>query len=430
MELVLVVFLIALNGIFAMSEMSLVSSKKARLQQMVDKGSIGAAKAMALQDNPTKFLSAIQVGITTISILSGIVGEKSLVEPVSHWFVAMGMAEATAKTLSSVTVIAFLTYLSVVFGEIIPKRVALVIAERVASIIAIPMDWVSRITYPVVWIFTKTSQLIMKLLRLDKIKQMPVSNEEIKELMSQGSEAGIFHESEEQIITNVLHMDEKRVSTIMTHRSDLLFIDIKDDFKENISKIVNGKFSRTILVDDNIDNIVGILHVTDILPLIKSDVPFDLKNHVETTLYLPETVTSIQVLENFKRKKKEVAIIVNEHGENIGMVTLFDVMSAIVGDIATDEQLPKEILQRDENSWLVEGITNLDKVEKELDLDALNNSEDIYTIAGYILEKAACIPDAGFKFVVMQGENDITFEVMDMDKNTVDKVLITKTIRA
>lgn len=425
MEVILILVLIIFNGLLVMSEMSLVSSKKARLLQMVEKGSMGAAKALDLQEKPAHFLSTIQVGITSVSILSGIIGEKSLVGPVTDFFISMGMQANIAHDVSSVLVITCLTYLSVIFGEIIPKRIALVLSDKIAGLISIPMYWLSTILLPLVWIFTKSSEIIMCIFGLDKIKQPSVTNEEVKELMSQGSEDGTFHVSEEQIVTNVLHMDEKRVSAIMTHRADITFIDVKNDFKENIEKIIESKFTRTVLIEEHIDNILGIVHVTDILSLIKSGQPFDLTQHVETVLYLPETVNAIQVLECFKRKKKEVAIIVNERGENIGMITLHDIMSAMVGNI-DEEDSSEDIEKKNENSWLVEGSTHLEKLEQELNIEKLEVSHDIYTIAGFILEHAASIPEVGYFVEVIQGENQFKFEVMEMQKNTVSKVQITK----
>lgn len=431
MELLLVLLLIILNGLFAMSEMSLVSSKKVRLQQLVDKGSIGAAKAIALQEKPDHFISTIQVGITSIGILSGIVGEKSLVLPVTDFLLNCGFNTSLSHTIASVGVIAFLTFMSVVFGEIIPKRLGLMLPEKFASIVAIPMSWLAKIAYPVVWAFTSSSVLILKLFRLNNIQQATVTNEEIKELMEQGADAGVFHPDEQRLVSNILHMDEKRVDTIMTRRADIFYIDVADSFKENIEKLVNGSFSRVVLIKDDIDNVLGILHMTDILTRIQKNEPFKFEEFMRPALYLPETITATQVLETFKRKKTEAAIVVSEYGENIGIVTLVDVMEAIVGDIATDnDEDDPEVVIRSDGSFLVDGLITLEKFKQVLDIEDedVEVVEGINTLSGLIMEKAGEIPNAGYKTELTLKSCKISIEVMDMDKNCIDKVLLIKDI--
>lgn len=430
MELTIVLILIILNGLFAMSEMALVSSKKIRLQQLVDKGSIGAAKAIALQEKPEHFISTIQVGITTIGILNGIVGEKAFVEPVTLFIQSIfNIQQALAHTISSVSIIVFLTFLSVVFGEIIPKRLGLMLPEKIAAILSIPMAWLSKITFPLVWLFTKTSVLILKFFHLGDIQQAPISNEEIKDLMIQGADAGIFHESEKQIVANVLHLDEKRVDSIMTHRGDLFYIDVDDSFEDNVQKLINGSFSRVVVVKENVDNVIGILHMTDILTALKENIPFKFEDYMKKPLYLPETITTTQVLENFKRYKTEVAIIVNEYGENIGIVTVVDIMEAIVGDIATDgEEEDPEIQEREDGSYLVDGLIGLDKFAQLLGVEEndLPEIEGINTLAGLIMEQAGAIPQPGFKCTLTIKNCIVSLEVLDMDKNCIDKVLLIK----
>lgn len=430
MEIFLVLGLILLNAIFAMSEMSLVSAKKVRLQQLMDKGSIGAAKALVLQENPTRLFSTLQVGITSIGILSGIVGEKSLVEPISIFLQNfLGITVSLSQTLSSVGVIIFLTFMSVVFGEIIPKQLGIALPERIASIISIPMSWLSKIALPIVYIFSKSSHFFLKLLRLDNIQQSSVSNEEIKELMVQGAESGVFHASEGQLVANILKMDETKVENIMTHRGEFFYIDITKDFKENIDKLVNGSFSRVIIVKENIDNIIGILHMTDILTKIQKNEIINFEEYMKSPLYLPETVTATQVLESFKRKKVESAIIVNEYGENIGIVTLVDIMEAIVGDVASDngEEDP-EVVIREDGSYLIDGLITLDRLARALEIDEedMDISENIATLSGVVMEKANEIPNVGFNFTLKADNFELDIEVVDMDKNCVDKVLVTK----
>lgn len=430
MEIFLVFVLILLNGLFAMSEMALVSAKKIRLQQLVEKGSIGAARAIKLQEKPSVFFSAIQVGITSISILSGIVGEKALVVPVMNTLLGFGIDAELSKTLANVMVIIFLTFMSVVFGEIIPKSIGLAVSDRIAASIAIPTYWFAKVTSPFVWIFTITSQLILKIFKLNSFEPTPVTNEEIKELMGQGTEAGVFHESEKQLVANVLHMDEKSAASIMTHRGEWKYIDLHDDFKTNREKLIENRISRILVVDGDINNVIGFVHITDILALVCSDQEFDIKQYVEPPLYLPQTVTASQVLEQLKAARKEIAIVINEYGENIGLITAKDIMSAIVGDIEiSEEEEDQEIVKREDGSYLVDGLISLDKMIAELELDKFNHYSEINTLSGFVMAHAAKIPHVGYSLEIETNRYNLFFEVMDMDKNCVDKVLVRKAMK-
>lgn len=426
-DLILVFLLTVLNGLFAMSEISIVSAKKARLQQQIEKGSAGAATALALQENPGKFLSSVQIGITSIGILSGIVGEKSLVTPLAEFLHSLGIVMSVANPISSVVVIVFLTFLSVVFGELVPKTLGLSMAEKIASKIAIPINIIATVFKPIVWIFSKTSNFTLKCLGLSKIQQEPVSNEEIKQLMLEGEEAGVFNKDESRLVANVLHMDDKSAVSIMTPRSDLEFIDINLPFPELREKILASNFSKILLVDDSLDNLLGLVHIMDILPELCSGEEFDLKKHLQAPLYLPMTTSISKVLEELKRHRIEVAVILNEFSENWGIVTLNDVMEELVGDIDMDEtEEDKEILVREDGSFLIDGFISIDKLRNELSLgEALNkfNDKGVTTLNGYILGELGKVPSEGLIIEVDDGDNVIVIEVVDMDKNSVDKVI-------
>lgn len=427
MEFLAVFMLILLNGLFAMTEMALVSSKKARLQQLIDKGSIGAIKALALQDNPAHFLSAIQVGITTISILSGIIGEKALVEPTMNFLMNFGLEESVAKSTASVVVILCLTFMSVIFGEIIPKRLGLVLPERIAAIFSIPMNFLTKISFPIIWLLTYVSEGLMNFVGVNRIEQTKVSNAEIKEMMEAGSSAGVFHEAEQEIVANVLHMDEKKAVSIMTHRTDLFYIDLNDGFEANIEKIIYGEHSKILVVEGSVNNVMGIIQVVDILSLIHKDEEFNLQEKMKKPLYLPESVTTTQVLEQFKLNKSEMAVIVNEYGENIGLVTLVDIMESIVGDVGayTDEE-DQEIVEREDGSHLIDGLISLDKFGSYFKIDEIKTNESVHTLAGLIFEHSGFIPKAGYKAQIQYKDCELFIEIMDMDNNCIDKVLVKK----
>lgn len=427
MEFLAVFMLILLNGLFAMTEMALVSSKKARLQQLIDKGSIGAIKALALQDNPAHFLSAIQVGITTISILSGIIGEKALVEPTMNFLMNFGLEQSVAKSTASIVVILCLTFMSVIFGEIIPKRLGLVLPERIAAIFSIPMNFLTKISFPIIWLLTYVSEGLMNFVGVNRIEQTKVSNAEIKEMMEAGSSAGVFHEAEQEIVANVLHMDEKKAVSIMTHRTDLFYIDLNDGFDANIEKIIYGEHSKILVVEGSVNNVMGIIQVVDILSLIHKDEEFNLQDKMKKPLYLPESVTTTQVLEQFKLNKSEMAVIVNEYGENIGLVTLVDIMESIVGDVGayTDEE-DQEIVEREDGSHLIDGLISLDKFGSYFKIDEIKTNESVHTLAGLIFEHSGFIPKAGYKAQIQYKDCELFIEIMDMDNNCIDKVLVKK----
>jgi putative hemolysin len=427
MEILLILVLIFLNGIFAMSEIALISAKRSRLQQIVENkqfGYNGAREALLLQENPRMFLSTIQVGITSISILSGIVGEKSLISPLATFFVAQGLTEKFSFGLASGLVIVSITFMSVIFGEIIPKSIALTISDKIAAFIAIPMSVLAKTTYPFVWLFTETSELILKIMKINRFENTTVTNEEIKELMGQGTEAGVFHENEQELVANVLHMDERSAVSIMTHRGEWKFIDINDSFEENRNKIVENKLLKVLVVDGDINNILGFIDVSNILSLICVGGNFNFKNYIEEPLYLPQTVTISQVLEQFKSMKKDVTIIINEYGENIGIVSLKDIMSSIIGDIAVaKEEEDKEIKKREDGSYIVDGLIALDKLSSKLSIEDLKLS-GVNTISGLVMFYAGRVPDVGDVFKIEKQDYKMEIEVLDMDKNCIDKVLI------
>lgn len=427
MDIFLVFFLVILNGVFAMSEMSLVSAKKVRLQQLADKGNKGAKAALQLQSNPTRMLSSVQVGITCISLLSGMIGEKAFIEPFGKFLISVGVAENMAGSIALFCVVVCLAYMSVVFGEIVPKRIGLVLAERVASVLAIPMTWISVVTLPIVAIFTMTSDFMLKILKLKDTPQQAANDEEIQEMMNEGSKVGNFDDDEMQMVSNVLKMDRKKVTSIMTRHSDFICVDIKNSLEKNIQIISDAEFSKIVVIDGNVNNIIGYLPVLKTMHLLKTNKPIDFQSLAEKPLFLPETLTTMQVLRNFRQAQKGFGIVVDEHGDNIGLVTVSDIFSAMIGEITPDDEDEAEIIVRDDNSWFVDGSTALDDVEEILGMDKFSTSGNIYTIAGLVLERAECIPPVGFKFSITQGNMEVTVEVVDMDVNTIDKVIIYKT---
>jgi len=428
MDLALVFFLILLNGIFALSEMAVISSRRARLQRLGDEGSSGARAALALHIDPSRFLSTIQVGITSVGILSGAVGERSLVTPVSEWLATFPLIAEYSKVIAIVTVVLGITYMSVVVGELVPKRLALLAPEKVASIVAKPMNWLSRSARPLVLLLTASSDLLLRPFG-GKGNEPPVTDEEIKVLMQQGAQAGVFHESEQEIVYNVLRLDEQRIAAIMTPRVDVYALNLSDSPELLRERIAASPYDRIIVYRDNLEHILGVLVTSDLLKHVLSGEAVDadiIEAVLKQPLYVLEHVTTTQLLERFRQMSQQFALIVNEYGEFQGMVTLTDVLTAIVGVLpfedAGDEQ---EIVRRNDSSWLVDGSVSIERFKVALSVHENLPGEDgdsFHTLGGFVMHALGRIPRAADHFDAV----GLTFEVVDMDNNRVDKILVSR----
>ena len=429
MDLLLIVLLILLNGVFAMSEMAVVSSRKARLQNLSDDGSLGAEAALKLHQEPSSFLSTIQVGITLVGILSGAIGEAALADPLSEWLGSFSFMEPYARGVALTITVVTLTYFSVVVGELVPKRLALLAPEGIASLMSRPMMILARITHPLVVVLSGSCSLILRLLGARRREEPPVTDDEIKVLMEQGAEAGVFHESEQEIVSNVLRLDEQRISAIMTPRRDMVVVDLEEDEGTCWQTIVETPFSRLVVCRDGLEHVVGVLQKSD---LLKAALPgggvtvSDLEALLRPPLYVPESVTTQQLLESFRRARLQFALIVDEYGDVQGLVTLTDVLAAIVGELSVPEAPEdRDMLQREDGSWLVDGDVGIERLKSVLDIgDDLPGEEErsFNTIGGFIMHVLGRIPMATDHFVAAGWR----FEVMDMDRNRVDKVLLAR----
>lgn len=430
MDIALLLLLILINGVFAMSEIAVVSSRKARLQRLADDGSPGARSALDLHSEPSNFLSTIQVGITSIGILSGAIGESTLADPLATWLSGFGLIAPYAKAIALTIVVIGLTYVTVVVGELVPKRLGLLAPEAISSLIARPMNLLSRVTRPLVWLLSTSSSFVLRILGARRKDEPPVTDEEINVLMEQGAVAGVFHESEQEIVSNVLRLDEQRISAIMTHRSDLYFIDLDDAEDEIRQRIADSPYERIVVCRDGLDHIAGILRTSDLLNPALNGLPLNIEAALRAPLYVPDSVSTTQLLENFRTSRMQFALIVNEYGDLEGVVTLTDVLISIVGDMpsadATDEL---DVVQREDGSWLVDGGVTIERLKSvlEIDEDLPGEEENEFnTLGGFVMHRLGRIPNAADHFEW----NSLRFEVMDMDKNRVDKVLISRLMPA
>jgi putative hemolysin len=426
MDVVLLAFLIFLNGILAMSEIAVVSSRKSRLQKLADDGSPGAKSALELNNEPSAFLSTVQVGITTVGILSGAIGEGALADPMTHWLSGFALTEPYARSLALTLVVVGLTYVSVVVGELVPKRLGLLAPEAIAALIATPMNMLARMTRPVVWLLSSSSTLLLKLLGTHTREDAPVTNDEINVLMVQGAEAGVFHESEQAIVSNVLRLDEQRIGAIMTHRNDIYVLDLDEPEAEIRSRLSASPYTRIVVCRDGLEHIVGILRTADLLKLALAGEALDVAPFLRPPLYVPEGVTTTHLLESFRKARQQCALIVDEYGELQGLVTLTDVLTSIVGELpSSDIAEDQDIVERSDGSWLVDGSVAIERLKSVMDIEDDLPGEDenaFNTLGGLVMYVLGRIPAVADYFEVA----GCRFEVVDMDKNRVDKVLLAK----
>jgi putative hemolysin len=423
MELILLGFLILLNAAFAMSEIAVVSSRRARLQRLVDDGMPGAGMAMALHETPSTFLSTIQVGITSIGIMSGAIGEAALAAPLADWLSGWPLLAPYAKALSLGMVVVGITYLSVVVGELVPKRLALLKPEVIAAFIARPMHWLARIARPLVWLLSVSSDGLLRLVGARRGDEPPVTDEEIEVLMQQGADAGIFHRSEQAIVANVLRLDEQRIGAIMTPRADIATIDLDQPEESIRQQLAACPHHRVVVVRGGFERVLGVLHVTDLLLPAFDGKPLEIERVLRPPLYVPESVTTTKLMELFRKARAQFALIVDEYGEVQGLVTLTDVMASIVGDVPEEGvAVEQDAVQREDGSWLVDGAVGIERFRALLDLDPLPGEDEgsYNTLAGFALYQLGRIPSAGEHFDAA----GLRFEIVDMDRTRIDKLIV------
>ena len=426
MELVVLLLLFVVNGLFSMSEMAVVSSRKARLQQLFDEGRAGAGTALELANNPSHFLSTIQVGITVIGISSGAFGEAKLTAGLASWLAQWPVIAPRAEAIAATLVIVGITVGSLLIGELVPKRVALLNPEGVASTVARPMKWLSSLVHPVVRLLSLTTEAVLKILPKRGAGAPPVTEEEIRVLMEQGAEAGVFEEHEHELVSRVFRMDDVRVTAVMTPRTDVVYLNLEDGEDAIRQRLAGADHSRFPVTRGDLDNVEGMVEVKALLGDLVLGRKLDVAAHLVKPLYLPETLTVNDVLASFKLYHQTAAFLVNEYGELQGLVTLHDVLEALVGDIGDEVQAGDEdIVRREDGSWLVEGGVSVERFKEALEIEEALPEEhtgSYNTLGGFAMLQLGRVPKSADRFE-WGGHR---FEVVDMDKNRVDKLLVTR----
>jgi putative hemolysin len=428
-DIFIILGLILVNGIFAMSEIAVVTSKRIRLQKLSENGSRGAQAALDLSDSPSRFLSTIQVGITLIGIFNGAFGEASLVERLTPEVALIPVISVYAREVALAIVVVGITFASLILGELVPKRIAMQYPEVVASLVAAPMLWLSRLMGPFVKVLTGTTEFILRILGMHHKKDDAVTEEEIAGLFREGTDAGLFEKTEHDIVSRALRLDDQRVAGLMTPRLDVHFIDLEDPIEVNLAKIADSSYNRFPVCRGDISHVIGIVHAGSLFEQAirgKAINTVDIAAAIRPPLFVPETISAMQLLETLKKNRAELALVIDEYGEIEGIVTLSDVLGALVGDVSViDEHHEVDGVRRDDGSWLIDGGVSFDRFRELLETDVRFPEEasgTYHTLAGFVMTFLGHIPQMSDSFE-WEGYR---IEVVDMDRNRIDRLLITK----
>ena len=418
MEIFILAGLILLNGLFSMAEIALVSARKSRLEAQANKGDKDAREALNLAIKPETFLSTVQMGITVVGILTGIYSGEKITDDFAAFLKRWPLVEPYSYGLATAIVVIIVTYFTIIFGELVPKRLGLSRPESIAKIVARPMRILSIITHPFIWLLSNSSNLIVRIFSL-KPSDNQVTEEEIKAIISEGTEQGTIEETEQEIIERVFHLSDRNITSLMTHRSDIIWFNL-DDTEERIKeKIVSEPHSIYPICDGDIDNLKGVVSIKD-LYVSPDNTPF--KDLMQPALFVPENNTAFQVMEKFKQSKLHSCFIVDEYGSILGLITLNDILEAIIGDIPQPDVPDYEIIEREDGSYLVDAqIPFYDFLTRFEKADWMNEGEQEFdTLAGFVLHRLERIPHAG-DTLEWRG---FQLEIVDMDGHRIDKVLV------
>ncbi|GAC1592412.1 MAG: hemolysin family protein [Chitinophagaceae bacterium] len=418
-DVFILIGLIFFNGLFVMSEIALVSARKSRLENLAAKGDRLARIALDLANNPNIFLSAAQIGITLIAILTGVYSGERFGVYLKPVIEKVDLFRPYAGTISTTIIVVIVTFLSIIFGELIPKRIGLQKGERIARVVARPMIFFATVTHPIVWLLNKTSNIFFKLFKLTGTKDESVTEDEIKAIISEGTEQGTIDEAEQEIIERIFHLGDRNITSLMTHRSDITWFDVNDNEDAIRDKIDRQPHSVYPICECDIDNIKGIVSIKD-LYVTSDDTPF--KDIMKPALFVPENNSAYQVLEKFKELRAHCCFVVDEYGTMLGLITLNDILEAIVGDLPEPDMPDYEITEREDGSFLVDGqIPFYDFLTRFEKTEWMNEGEhDFDTLAGFILHELEHIPNTGEKLAW----RIFDFEIIDMDAQRIDKVLV------
>ena len=423
LEILVIFLLLVINGVFSMSEIALVSTRKGRLQQKAEEGDSAAVAALSLAEEPNRFLSTVQIGITLIGTLTGALGGATLAGRLTVALAKVELLKPYASGLALALVVIITTYFTLVIGELIPKRLGLNNPEGVTLAVAKPMRFLSQITAPLVQVLSASTNLGLRLIGAKPAQETPVSEKEIKVFIEQGTQSGIFEAAEQDMIESVFRLGDRYIDAIMTPRTEIEWVDLDKSNAEILKDIQSSNHSRFPAAHDNLDAVQGILNAKDFLAKMVAGEPFDAGDLLQTPLFIPDSMSALKVLEMIRIASVHEALVIDEYGGLLGMVTLYDVLRAIVGDLpGPDDDEEPQVVQREDGSWLIDGLLSIDDFKELTEIDKLTGEDRIgyQTVAGFILSYLGNIPQAGQSF----DWKNLHFEIIDMDGRRIDKVLV------
>jgi putative hemolysin len=425
MEIAILFALILLNGLFAMSEIALVTARKARLQKLIDEGDSGAAAAVKLGEDPTRFLSTIQIGITSIGVLNGIVGEAALAAPLAGWLQLLGVPAPYGGYAATALVVVVITYFSIVVGELVPKRIGQSYPETFARLVARPINLLATATKPFVLLLSTSTRTLLRLLGVKETSGSPVTEEEIHAMLVEGTTAGVIESHEHTMVRNVFRLDDRQIGSLMVPRGDVVCLDVDAPFEENLRCIEESDHARFPVVRGGMDNILGVINARQWLSRkLREKSGGNLADQpLQTALYVPETITGMELLDNFRLSDVHMAFVIDEYGEVQGIVTVQDLIEAITGEFQPRDPETSWALQREDGSWLLDGHIPVPELKDRLNLDTVPEEERgrYHTLSGMIMLLTGRLPKVTD---TVQWEN-WKLEVVDMDGKTIDKILAT-----
>jgi putative hemolysin len=422
LQLAAVFGLMVLNGFFAMSELAIVSARRVRLQQRADAGSAGARVALDLSDHPTRFLSTVQIGITLIGILAGAFSGATIAEQLATRLTEAGVPEEGAEPIAIGVVVIALTFLTLVVGELVPKRIALVHPDAIASHVAPAIKLVARATHPFVWLLQLATEGILKIIGIGTHTGAAVTDEEINALIAEGTKQGVIHPAERQMVEEVLRLADRPVRTIMTHRKDLVWLDVSDTKQEIRKKVTENGYSRFLVCEDTLDNCLGYVRTRALVDKLLEDGALDLRALMREPLVVNPELNTLELVARFRHARPHIALVVDEYGTLLGIVTPADVLETIAGQLADEAASLAQVVRREDGTWLADGDVELQDLERVLGAGGLATGRGFTTLAGLILERLDRIPRIGEVLVV----SGWRLEVVDLDGNRIDKVMISR----
>ena len=423
MEVFILIGLIVLNGIFAMSEIALVTARKAKLMKLSSDGDSAAAVALQLGEDPTKFLSTVQIGITSIGILNGIFGEAILAEPFAYWLQSYGIEEDSAHIAATASVVVVVTYVSIVIGELVPKRLGQINPEPIARLVARPMQILATVTRPFVVLLTFSTHALLRIMGVKQTQQVGLTEEEIHAMLEEGSESGVIEQHQHEMVRNVFRLDDRQLGSLMIPRSDLVCIDIQDSPEENLQRLISAEYSRFPVCDGGLNNILGIAQAKQILARVAKGEAVDFLQNLQPCVYVPETLTGMELLEQFRANHMQMAFVIDEYGEIEGIVSLHDLIEAVTGEFTPRDAADAWAVQREDGSWLLDGAIPILEMKDRLELKAAPEEDKgrYHTLSGMVMLLLGSVPATG-DYCDWEGWR---FEVVDMDEKRIDKVLAT-----